>query len=169
MTTDTEHRPPAGPGGFERLAYEVSLRSLDKQEELLREVRARTGILLAASSLAASFLGRQAFAPSGSILVIVVIVLALVTFVLSIGASVYVLMPRSELYFSPAGSVLYEQLYAFREDLGEVHRRLAYELDRAWTRNEGQLQKLFLAFRVAAIALGVEVLFLVALVSGTLG
>jgi hypothetical protein len=43
-----------------RLAYEASLRSLDKQEELLGELRSRTGLLLAASSLAASFLGRPA-------------------------------------------------------------------------------------------------------------
>jgi hypothetical protein len=40
-----------------RLAYEASLRSLDKQEELLGELRSRTGLLLAASSVAASFLG----------------------------------------------------------------------------------------------------------------
>ena len=41
---------------FERLAYETALRGLDKQEELLRELRSRTGVLLAAASLAASFL-----------------------------------------------------------------------------------------------------------------
>jgi hypothetical protein len=43
-----------------RLAYESALRALDKQEQLLAELRARTGLLLAASSLAASFLGRPA-------------------------------------------------------------------------------------------------------------
>jgi len=48
-------------GEFEKLAYEAALRSLDKQEGLLEELRARTGVLLAASSLAASFLGQQAF------------------------------------------------------------------------------------------------------------
>jgi hypothetical protein len=34
---------------------------LDKQERLLEELRSRTGVLLAAASLAASFLGREAF------------------------------------------------------------------------------------------------------------
>ena len=48
-------------GEFEKLAYEAALRGLDKQEGLLEELRTRTGVLLAASSLAASFLGQQAF------------------------------------------------------------------------------------------------------------
>jgi hypothetical protein len=43
------------------LAYEAALRSLDKQEQLLSEVRARAGALVAVSALAASFLGRPAF------------------------------------------------------------------------------------------------------------
>jgi hypothetical protein len=48
-------------GEFEKLAYEAALRGLDKQEGLLEALRTRTGVLLAASSLAASFLGQQAF------------------------------------------------------------------------------------------------------------
>jgi hypothetical protein len=47
-------------GEFEKLAYEAALRGLDKQENLLEELRTRTGVLLAASSLAASFLGPYA-------------------------------------------------------------------------------------------------------------
>jgi hypothetical protein len=43
-----------------RLAYEASLRSLDKQEELLGQLRSRTGLLLAGSSVAASFLWERA-------------------------------------------------------------------------------------------------------------
>jgi hypothetical protein len=64
---------------FERLAYDASLRSLDKQEQLLNELRARTGLLLAASSLAASFLGRPAVDDDAFSLG----VLALVAFALS--------------------------------------------------------------------------------------
>ena len=47
------------PGELERIAYEAALRSLDKQETLLNELRARTGLILAAASVAASFLGRS--------------------------------------------------------------------------------------------------------------
>jgi hypothetical protein len=46
---------------LERIAYESAVRALDKQETVLEELRARTGVLLAASSLAASLLGGRAF------------------------------------------------------------------------------------------------------------
>lgn len=124
-------------GEFEKLAYEAALRGLDKQEGLLEELRARTGILLAASSLAASFLGQQAFrnpSPRG------LVISALVAFVVSIGASVFILLPKKDLIFSVAGAGLYEGLYAVRDDMSEVYRRLAYDSDRFWEANEGKIQ-----------------------------
>src|SRR5712691_2113715 len=49
----------------ERLAYEISLRALERQETLLEEFLSRTGTLLAASSVSASFLGARALDASG--------------------------------------------------------------------------------------------------------
>ena len=120
-------------GDLERLAYEAALRALDKQEGLLEELRARTGILLAASSLAASFLGRDAFQDPGST---TVSILALAGFVVSVAASVYILMPKRALLFSQSGPALYEGLYSIRDDAPEIHRRLAYELYRFWESND---------------------------------
>jgi hypothetical protein len=150
---------------FERLAYDTALRALDMQEELLRELRTRTGVLLAAASLAASFLGSDAFQDPSSV---ALVVLALLAFVISIGASVYILTPKEALTFSQSGSGLYEGLYEHRDDLPEVYRRLAYDLDRFWESNDEGIARLFLAFRVAAVALGLEILFLVGLVSGNI-
>jgi hypothetical protein len=96
------------------------------------------------------------------------VVLALLAFVASIGASVYILTPKEELVFSQAGSGLYEGLFAHREDLPEVYRRLAYDLDRFWDSNDEGMARLFLAFCVAADALVVEIMLLVALVSGNI-
>lgn len=74
-------------GEFEKLAYEAALRGLDKQEGQLEELRARTGVLLAASSLAASFLGQQAFRhPHPRVLAVA----ALLAFVVSMGSSVFI-------------------------------------------------------------------------------
>lgn len=155
----------ATAGEFEKLAYEAALRGLDKQERLLEELRNRTGVLLAASSLAASFLGQQAFqdpSPRG------LAISALFAFVISIGASVYVLMPKEELYFSEAGAGLYEGLYDIRDDLAEVYRRLAYELDRFWDSNDKAIAMLSRTCRLAASALVIEVLALVALMGDTI-
>jgi len=154
-------RPPE----FERLAHDAALRGLDKQEGLFSELRARTGILFAASALAASFLGQQAFEkPSSTTLT----VLALAAFLISLGASMYVLFPKTDLTFSLAGSSVYEELYTYRDDLAEVHRRLAYDLDRFWESNDEVLGRLLVAFRIAAGALAAEVLLLVSLLAGTL-
>jgi len=152
-------------GDLERLAYEAALRALDKQEGLLEELRARTGILLAASSLAASFLGRDAFQDPGST---TVSILALASFVVSVAASVYILMPKRALLFSQSGPALYEGLYSIRDDAPEIHRRLAYELYRFWEGNDHRMRNLFRAYRLAAGALVAEILLLVALISDTL-
>jgi hypothetical protein len=124
------------------------------------------GLLLAAASLAVSFLGREAFDrdPKRGLALH-----AVVTFVLAVGASVYILLPkRDKFVFALVGAGLYEGLYAVRQDLGEVYRRLAYDLDRFWDDNDAELQKLFASFRVAAAALSAEILVLIAMVSDNL-
>ena len=142
------------------------MRALDKQERLIDELRNRTGLLLAAASLAASFLGREAFAgyPKRGLAI-----LALVAFLLAVGASVYVLLPKTgKFVFAMVGAGLYEGLYELKDDLGEVYRRLTYDLDRFWDDNDVELQKLFRAFRLAAIGLSAEIVILIAMVSDTL-
>jgi len=150
---------------YERLAFDAALRALDKQETLLDELRSRTGALLAASALAASFLGGAAFKdPSPALAAI-----ALLAFVSSIGSSVFILVPKRDRFtFSLSGPGLYEGLYEVREDLAEVYRRLAYDLLTFWQTNDAQLQPLFRAYRLGAFALVVEILALVALVRGSI-
>ena len=83
--------------------------------------------------LPASFLGQPAFRhphPRG------LAILALAAFVFSIAASVFILLPKKNLIFAEAGAGLYEGLYSVRDDMPEVFRRLAYELDRFWESND---------------------------------
>jgi hypothetical protein len=148
-----------------RLAFEASVRSLDKQERLLDELRARTGLLLAASSLAISFVGRPVFQEADTL----VLVLGLLAFAISIAASVYVLLPKpAKFVFSLEGSAVFEQLYEFRDDMSEVYRRLTYDLDRFWEENDDVMTQLFRWFQVAAVALAAEIMLLLASLSGTL-
>jgi hypothetical protein len=141
------------------------VRSLDKQERLLDELRARTGLLLAASSLAISFVGRPVFQEADTL----VLVLGLLAFAISIAASVYVLLPKpAKFVFSLEGSAVFEQLYEFRDDMSEVYRRLTYDLDRFWEENDDVMTQLFRWFQVAAVALAAEIMLLLASLSGTL-
>ena len=122
---------------YERLAFDAALRALDKQEALLDELRGRTGALMAASALAASFLGAEAFKDPAPGLAAV----ALLAFVASVGASVFILVPRRDRFtFSISGPGLYEGLYEIRDDLSEVYRHLAYDLLGFWEANDGRLK-----------------------------
>jgi hypothetical protein len=145
------------------LAFEQSQRRLDKQERVLEELRARTAVLLAASSLAASFLGTEAFDSSGWDALAVT---AGVAFLVTMLAAVYVLLPRKSFVFSLIGSAVYEQFYGL--DPEEVHRRLAYDLDRFWEDNDLEIGRLRQGVQLAAAGLTVEVLALVVLVADTI-
>jgi hypothetical protein len=148
-----------------RVAYEASVRALDKQERVIEEIRARTAILLAASSLAVSLLGRSALeAPHPT----AVLMVALCAFATSIGASVFVLLPRRGFVFAVNGPAVYEALYEFRDDGHEIYRRLAYALQKIHEANESGLRPLTLAVRVAAISLAAEIAALTLLAGSTL-
>jgi hypothetical protein len=59
-------------------------------------------------------------------------------------------------------------LYELRQDEPEIQRALAYQLDGHWEANDAELQRLLWRFRVAAWALGIEIVLLLASVGGNL-
>ncbi len=149
---------------LEDFAFDAAIRALDKQEGVLDELRSRTGLLLAASSLAISFLGRPAFEGAHA----VPLVLAIAAFVISIAAAVYVLLPKSSFYFALSGRGVFEGLYEFRDDPSEIQRRLVYDMQRFWEGNDAVMQRLFRGFRLAAATLVLEIGLLLISVSDTL-
>jgi len=66
------------------------------------------------------------------------------------------------------GPVLYEELFAHREDMPEVYRRLTYELDRFWRSSDAKVGWLIRAFAIASVALVVEILALAALLASNI-
>jgi hypothetical protein len=149
--------PLPDTGALAKLSYELSLRTLTQQEAALNELRARTGTLIAAASIVASFLGGTAISkhgldPWG--------VLALVAFVGSIALAIWVLLPREHLIFSVQGSTLFEdEVRSDVFDIGETHRRLAYWLDGFHAQNAEKVAPLFRCYRAAVVLLLLEVLF----------
>src|SRR5215217_2623343 len=105
---------------------------LERQERVMDELRARTGTLLAASSIAASFLGAQAAAQHTGVLTF----LAVGAFVISVGAATYVVLPKPNLVFALRGSALFEEEFEQGLPLDETHRRLAYWLEDFHTKNQ---------------------------------
>jgi hypothetical protein len=142
-------------GELESLAYELSLRSLTQQEARLDELRARTATLLAASSLVSSFLGARTVERGA---VGWLAVLALASFAISVVASVYVLLLKPRLIFSVRGTRLLEADYRDADRTVEAHRRLSYWLEDFVDANQPTVNRLFDVYRVAAVAVLIEVI-----------
>lgn len=150
---------------FERIAFEASLRALDKQESLLDELRARTGVLLAAATVAASLLGEAALSGDPSPVLAIV---AGVSFLGAVLGSIYVLLPKDDLIFALAGRSLYEGFHEHKDDMAEVYRQLAYYLEGFRQRNDAKMKRLLRAYRLAAGGLVLEVVVLGAMVTDKL-
>jgi hypothetical protein len=147
-----------------RLAYEASLRALDHQRQALDEIRSRTGVVLAAASLSASFLGARAFDEHHFA---ILSFLALAALVMTLVVGTLVLAPRGEFLFSVSGTVLYQDL-AEVEDEAEQLRYVAHWLDQFWECNRSPIRKLARRFEIAAGALVVQILLWTLATSGTL-
>jgi hypothetical protein len=140
-----------------QLSYDAAVRALDLQERGIEQLRARTGTLLAASSLTASFLGAQTIQHTGGLGTLGA--LALISLAASIVLSVYVLLPKSGFVFSVNAPRMYETLYEIAEDEEEVRRRLIYWLEEYWKANQSKIEDLGRYFFGASIALTLQLVF----------
>src|SRR5215218_7350064 len=109
---------------LEELLYQTASRALEQQERQVTEHRARTGTLLAAAALSASFLGATAVDRDG---LSVLVALAIVALAASVVLCLYVLIPHQMVVALDARE-LHEALFPDVEHGRLVHARLAYEL-----------------------------------------
>jgi hypothetical protein len=141
---------------LEAITYDLALRALADQESALKDLRARTGTVLTAASLIASFLGGQAIA---RVQLTVLVVLGLVAFASCIALCIYVLLPKEGLIFAIDGPQAYEALYALRDDEEEVHRWLTYWIQGFRSNNHAAVKHLTRIFSLAGLALLLEITF----------
>jgi len=139
------------------LSYEAGVRALDLQERAVEQLRARTGILLAATSLTASFLGAETIQHANGLGTLGA--LALVSLVSSVGLCIYVLLPKEGFVFSLSATGVYEQLFEFTGDDDEIRRRLIYWLDEYWEKNQTKIDGLGSYFFAAGITLMLQLVF----------
>jgi hypothetical protein len=144
-------------GQLAALSYEAAIRALDLQERAAEQLRARTGTLLGASSLTASFLGAQAIQRGGGIGTVAG--LALIALTCSVGLCVYVLLPKRGLVFEISPSTLYESLFDIADDEQEMHRRLAYWLEDFWRTKQAKIDRLAHFYLAAAATLMLQLAF----------
>jgi hypothetical protein len=152
----------------EQLAYEEAKRAIDRQSNALDELRGRAGILLAALSLATSFLSGLALSGedlSKRAIVAVLAAAAIVAFLAAAGACVAVLWPprEGEWVFNLSAKEIIRQIDATAPGEATVHRELALRHHADYRKNEGRLEDLYWLFRAACIALAFEVLLWIVL------
>lgn len=142
---------------LEREAHRIAAQALSQQEGTLAELRTRTGTLLTAASLVASFLGGQALTRNG---LNIWVIAALAAFGVSVILSIYVLLPKSGLVFALDAPKTYNALYDVRSNEEEVDRRLAYWLQSVREENHPTVERLTSLFEIAGLALLAEIGFL---------
>jgi hypothetical protein len=141
------------PSSIAEAGYELSQGAISEQNERLSELRGRTATLLAAASLAASFLGGQSIRAGD---LGAVGVLALIAYLVCVGACITVLLPH-RLVFSFRGSTLIETAREAQADLED-----ALEVATGWFEdfledNRIELERLTRWYTTACLALGAEI------------
>jgi hypothetical protein len=141
------------------LVYQEALRTIDRQEDDLDELRSRAGLLIAAAAVVTSVFGANAAAGGVSSAETV----ALAAFLVCAAACVWVLMPGGRWTFKNSATVLIEDWVEERGmTLAEMHKQLALIHDAHFVDNANGIGARQRAINLGAISLGVEVLAWVA-------
>jgi cytochrome c-type biogenesis protein CcmH/NrfG len=135
------------------LTYEQAHKALEQQERQVNELRQRTGTLLAAAALTASFFGAAALGRDG---VGIPVVLAGVALAVTVLSGLYVLYPH-ELKFASDARRLYDDLASDKDDSERLHLRLAFGLRDTRERNGLRVDQLVRCLAVSAVALVIQV------------
>ncbi|HVA18853.1 MAG TPA: hypothetical protein VMU55_01610 [Solirubrobacteraceae bacterium] len=147
------------PQGQEReiacVAYGIARTALNEQHESVRDLRARTGALLTATSVVVSFLGARALTTSH---LRGLAFIGLGVFVLSLVLCLYVLLPTKRLESLAEGGALLDLRLAEPDPATDAYRRLAVTCDTMTSTNEAHVERLGRVFTLASAAIVIEVL-----------
>ncbi len=138
-----------------QLVHQESVRSLDMQSASLDEIRSRTGVLLAATSVSAAFLGASALEHHGFS---TVNLLAALGFIIVILLSLWVLSPADDWEFAYNAQVLDEHYVEKDVSITNMYRSMAKGYAASTKLNGIRLKWRFRLFRFACVALGLDIL-----------
>jgi hypothetical protein len=142
------------PASLAEAGYDLSLKAVEEQESRLADLRSRTGTLLAAASLAASFLGGQSIR-TGELRFLGV--LAIIAYLICVGACIKVLLPHG-LVFSFRGSVLMQAApEAAVDELEDALEAAMGWIESFIDSSRSELDALARWYTSACLALGLEI------------
>jgi hypothetical protein len=143
-----------------QLAFDLSRGSLAEQEKRLADLRSRAGTILAAASIAGSFLATK----RGDL--DTTAALAIVVYLACVGAAVYVLLPHS-LVLEFRGSVVNELEEEIGGGLEAAYAALTDWLEGFHQENRAKLESLNRWYAASCVALATEVVLWTVSVAGS--
>jgi hypothetical protein len=155
--SDQSDGDPDKPDGDERIKiiYEEAVRGWSLQSSVLDELRSRTGVLLAAASVAVALLGssdiskHEGFTTLGWF--------AIGTFGVTLGLCLYVLVPTGGWIFTNNVHLSLKGYIEEDRSLDDTREGLAIKAEEYRDANNKKLRCMFLAFQGASLALGVSI------------
>jgi hypothetical protein len=138
---------------IEQFSYELTANALAEQERVVGALRTRSGTILAAASIAGSFLGTKVSHGSLDSWAIA----ALITFVLCLASSVLVLLPH-EFVFAVRGETLLAVSDLLEvEEVAQAYRAAGLWMEPHLDRNRIKLARMSAWFTASCILLAAEV------------
>ncbi|HWX44583.1 MAG TPA: hypothetical protein VNY52_04590 [Solirubrobacteraceae bacterium] len=141
-------------GSIEQLSFELTAGGLAEQERALAGLRARAGTVLAAASIAGSFFGAKT--SHGSLGVWGV--LAMVSFALSVGSAIWVLLPHSFVFAFRGETLLAESDHRGVSDVTEAYRTAGIWIEPHLEANRRKIAGLSDCLAVSCALLAAEVI-----------
>jgi hypothetical protein len=150
--------PDLQPNPRLALAFAESVRNLESQSRTLDELRTRTGVLLAAATISASFLGATALGGRAGGFTFWS-ACALIVFAWVIAMTMIVLWPTDGWTFTTSAKVMVDSYVddeKLPQTIDDMHRYLALDNQEYWEENDEKLRNQFSAFRWACLGVGLE-------------
>lgn len=138
---------------IEELSFQLTADALAEQERALGALRGRAGTVLAAASIAGSFMGAKA--TSGRLDLWAV--LALLAFALCVGSAIVVLLPHALVFAFRGAALLAESDHAGVEDVKEAYRAAGLWIEPHLNTNAAKIGELSTWFTGSCVLLGAEV------------
>lgn len=138
---------------IEQFSYELTAGALAEQERVVAALRARSGTILAAASIAGSFLGTKARQGSLDGWAIA----ALIMFVLCLSSSVWVLLPHQFVFAVRGETLLAETDHLGVQDVAQAYRAAGIWMEPHLDRNRMKLSKLSGWFTASCVLLAAQI------------
>lgn len=139
---------------IEQLGFELTSNALAEQERALSGIRARAGTVLAAASVAGSFLGAKTSHSSLDVWGI----LAMIFFVFSVGSAIWVLLPHELVFAFRGEALLAESDHRGVHDVTEGYRTAGIWIEPHLDANRNKIVWLSDWLTVSCVLLAAEVI-----------